>query len=113
MATNGTDEFDIAKVSGRFIALTPISLSLAIPSPTPGSSHLGHGGAPFARPQSQWRGETTASALENHLSALEGKVDDLLALFEVQSSTQGDIGAPNSGLSNEQELNLKSEERKP
>ncbi|KAJ6113729.1 hypothetical protein N7523_007046 [Penicillium sp. IBT 18751x] len=111
MATNGTDEFDIAKVSGKFIAFIPTSLSLAILSPTPGPSHVGHGGARIAR--IPMAGETTASALENHLSALEGKVDDLLALFEGQSSTQGDIGAPNSGLSNEHEFNAESEERKP
>lgn len=33
------------------------------------------------------RGEQTATALENHLSALEKKIDDLLATAEANQST--------------------------
>lgn len=33
------------------------------------------------------RGEQTASALENHLNALEGKMDELLAFFEAQDAS--------------------------
>ncbi|KAJ5084312.1 hypothetical protein NUU61_008891 [Penicillium alfredii] len=33
------------------------------------------------------RGETAASALENHLDVLEGKVDELVALFEEKGPT--------------------------
>jgi exonuclease VII small subunit len=33
------------------------------------------------------RGEQTATALENHLSALEKKIDDLLASAEANQST--------------------------
>jgi hypothetical protein len=35
------------------------------------------------------RGEMTAAALENNLSAIEGKVDELLAVFERQSAALG------------------------
>ncbi|KAJ5748055.1 uncharacterized protein N7511_009751 [Penicillium nucicola] len=35
------------------------------------------------------KGEMTASALENNLSTIEGKVDELLALFERQEAALG------------------------
>ncbi|KAJ5142075.1 hypothetical protein N7526_003070 [Penicillium atrosanguineum] len=59
------------------------------------------------------KGETTASALENHLNALEGKVDELLAFFEGQSSAQGGVQTRNKEQSTERGVNLKPEERKP
>ena len=39
------------------------------------------------------RGEKTATALENHLNALEDKVDELLAFFEVQCQSRRDASA--------------------
>jgi hypothetical protein len=56
------------------------------------------------------RGEQTASALENHLNALEGKMDELLAFFEGQDASQqetNDAVPPNSKA---QEEKIKPEE---
>ncbi|KAJ5585344.1 uncharacterized protein N7459_005144 [Penicillium hispanicum] len=39
------------------------------------------------------KGEQTATALENHLNSLEGKVDELLAFFEGQDKSQSDANA--------------------
>jgi hypothetical protein len=59
------------------------------------------------------KGETTASALENHLSALEGKVDELLAFFEGQSSDLEQTTSRGEHQGKEQGVDLKPAERRP
>lgn len=57
------------------------------------------------------RGEQTASALENHLNALEGKMDELLAFFEKQDSSQQEPADAAPHNSKTQEDQVKPEEQ--
>jgi hypothetical protein len=41
------------------------------------------------------RGEQTATALENHLSSLEKKIDDLLSSAETNQNTASEKAEPN------------------
>jgi hypothetical protein len=56
------------------------------------------------------RGEQTASALENHLNALEGKMDELLAFFEGQDASKQETNDPVPSNSKTQEKQVKPEE---
>ncbi|KAJ5195154.1 uncharacterized protein N7498_008592 [Penicillium cinerascens] len=57
------------------------------------------------------KGETTASALEAHLNALEGKVDELLAIFDSQSSPREDVITRNQKQNKERGVEVKPERR--
>jgi len=47
------------------------------------------------------RGEKTAQALENHLTSLEKKLDDLLASFEESERAKVEEGVKKKGSDNE------------
>lgn len=53
----------------------------------------------------------TASALENHLIALEGKVEELLAEFEGQGSSNQDTNLQDRDCTQSQEGETTPEER--
>lgn len=59
-----------------------------------------------SRSNKDTRGEQTALVLENHLNALEGKMEELLAFFEKQdSSKQGSSDAmPQNSKTQEQQV---------
>ncbi|KAJ5948404.1 hypothetical protein N7454_001711 [Penicillium verhagenii] len=56
------------------------------------------------------KGEVTATALENHLTALESKMDEILAAFDREpESIPQDTGTSDRGATNEEGSHIKTE----